>query len=496
MIATWFRSGPIRRQITALAIGPIVLLALVVILIQPLAPTAHESTSYAERIAITIETVIGQVQVSDAPGQIAAILEAVSKTGLSVEVVSADELNGPPQDVVATGDVRKLVQGILSPSLRAVLRDKTRDGELSNVLVTQVNNDTALAFAPTPSGPDPLISDKQISFMLKALVAILPVMLSSYFAGCMITRPLTRFADAARSLDPDQGRDRPFEGGGSLEMRVLATSLNDMRDRLRRMINDRTHMLRAISHDLRTPLTRLRLRAEHSVQPDLRIAMLRDIERINDMIEETLTYLSRNVNAEALVKADLPSLVETVCADFADVGFTVTYEGPDRFAYLCKPRALTRAISNLVDNGTKFAGAVAVRLVTYSDGAVQIVVADSGPGISANLREKVLEPFFKASSARPANGPGGFGLGLSIVNDIVRGHGGSMQLLAGTPSGLTVRVNLPATIDSTATSVESRKAGSQQPLPKFEPIVLWPFAPEYSAASKAAIKALMASNIS
>jgi signal transduction histidine kinase len=247
---------------------------------------------------------------------------------------------------------------------------------------------------------------------------------------------------------------------------------------------------------LRTPLTRLRLRADRSAQPELRAAMLKDIARINDMIEETLTYLSNNVGAEALVKADLPSLVETVCADFADIGFAVTYEGPGRFTYLCKPRALTRAISNLIDNGTKFASAVVVRLVDHADGSARIFVTDDGPGIPINLRERVLEPFFKASAARPANGPGGFGLGLSIVNDIVRGHGGSMQLLAGTPSGLTVRIDLPATIDSTATRVEMRKTGSQQPLPKFEPVPLWPFAPEYSTASKADTKVLVASNIS
>ncbi|CCV15321.1 HAMP domain-containing sensor histidine kinase [Mesorhizobium sp. STM 4661] len=496
MITAWFRSGPIGRQITALAVAPIIVLALLLVAIQPLAPTTYESTSFAERTAITIETVVDQVRASDAPGQVAAILDAVSKTGLPVEVVSAAELDGTPQDVVADGDVRNLARGLLPDSLHSVLRDRTRDGALSNVLVAQVNNDTALAFAPALGGPAPLFSDKQLNFMQKALVAILLVMLSSYYAGCLITGPLTRFADAAQSIDRDEGQARPFEEGGSREMRVLATSLNDMRDRLRRMINDRTHMLRAISHDLRTPLTRLRLRAERSVQPDLRIAMLKDIERINDMIEETLTYLSKNVNAEAPVKADLPSLVETVCADFADIGFAVTYEGPGRFAYLCKPRALTRAITNLIDNGTKFAGAVVVRLVVHSDGSVQIFVADDGPGISANLREKVLEPFFKASSARPANGPGGFGLGLSIVNDIVRSHGGSMQLLAGTPSGLTVRIDLPATIDSTATRVELRKTGSQQPLPKFEPVVLWPFAPEYSTASKAATKVLIASNIS
>jgi signal transduction histidine kinase len=443
---TWFQSGSIRRQITALAIGPVILVALLAIVTQPLTPNVYESTSYAETTAIRIETVVEQVRVSDAPAQIAAVLDAVSKTGLRVEIVSAAELNGSPQKAVADGDVRELVRGNLPASLHAVLRGTTRDGALSDVIVVQVDGDTALAFAPALGSPDALISHKQVNFILKALVVILPVMLSSFYAGRMITAPLTRFADAAQSLDPDEGQDRPFEEGGSLEMRKLATSLNDMRGRIRDMLNDRTRMLRAISHDLRTPLTRLRLRAERSAQPDLRGAMLNDIKRIDEMIDETLTFLSKDVSAEEPVNADLPSLLQTVCADFADIDFATTYDGPDRFTYPCKPRALARAISNLVDNGTKFANVVIVRLVVHATGAVQIMVADDGPGVAEELRRKVLEPFFKGSAARTATDGGGFGLGLSIVNDIVRSHGGSMRLLDGNSGGLTVSVDLPAVV--------------------------------------------------
>ena len=112
----------------------------------------------------------------------------------------------------------------------------------------------------------------------------------------------------------------------------------------------------------------------------------------------------------------------------------------------CKPRALTRAISNLVDNGTKFANLVVVRLAVHTTGAVQISVIDDGPGVAEELRQKVLDPFFKASTARTATDHGGFGLGLSIVNDIVRGHGGSVRLLDGPSGGLTVSVDLPAPV--------------------------------------------------
>lgn len=439
----WFRSGPIRRQITALAIGPVILLVVIGAVTEPLMLEKYESIAYAETTALKIETVVEQVRMSQSPEQIAAILDAVDRTGLQVEIVPAAELQGLAHEEVVAGDVRRLVQADLPVSLEPILREETV-GQLDDVLVVRVDAATALAFAPAPAGPDSLINDQQVSAILMVLAYMLPVMLLAYYAGRVITAPLSSFAAAAQSLSPDEGADRPFDEGGSLEVRTLAKSLNDMRSRTRRMIDDRTRMLRAINHDLRTPLTRLRLRAEQSDQPELRHAMLRDISRIVEMIEETLTYLSREASAEESVRVDLSSLLGTVCSDFADIGFSVTYEGPERFAYSCKPHALTRAITNLVDNGTKFAATVTVRLGRESDGAVRIAVADDGPGVSAELRGKVLEPFFKTNAARTLGDRGGFGLGLSIVDDIVRSHRGSMRLVDSDPKGLTVLIDLPA----------------------------------------------------
>ncbi|MBB4002822.1 sensor histidine kinase [Aurantimonas endophytica] len=441
---SWFLSGSIRRQITALAIGPVILVALIALVTQPLWPQVYESTSYAEKTAVQIETVVDQVRMSDRPGQVAAILDAASKTGLRVEPVWLTELEDSSQPSTARGDVRDRVRADLPASMHPVLRDRTRSGELSDVIVVRVDPDTALAFSPAPAGEDSFISDKQINFMLKSLIVLLPVLASSCYAGWLITAPLMRFADAAQSIGPDTGHDRPFEEDGSLEMRQLAAALNDMRSRVREMLKDRTNMLRAISHDLRTPLTRLRMRAERSTQPELSAAMLNDIRRIDEMIHETLTFLSKDVSAERPINADLPSLLRTICSDFSDLGFSVTYEGPEKSVYPCRPKALARAITNLVDNGTKFGDTVIVSLTVPPTGEVQIDVSDNGPGVPEELRRKVLDPFFKASSARTANQGGGFGLGLSIVEDIVRGHGGSMQLLESRSGGLTVRVELPS----------------------------------------------------
>jgi signal transduction histidine kinase len=175
--------------------------------------------------------------------------------------------------------------------------------------------------------------------------------------------------------------------------------------------------------------------------------MLKDISSLSDMIDDTLTYLSKEMASETLVDADLPSLLATVCSDFSDIGFNVTYAGADRFTYRCKPRSLARAVANLVENSTKFAGNSLVELTVLANGAVRISVIDDGPGLRDSVRTLVLEPFFKADPARTPASRTGFGLGLSIVDDIVRAHGGTIELLNRVPHGLVAQVDLPAARD-------------------------------------------------
>ncbi|WP_167549677.1 ATP-binding protein [Ensifer aridi] len=322
-------------------------------------------------------------------------------------------------------------------------RAETSAGKLHDVLVVGIDNDRALAFLPASPRPDAWISDQQVSIVLQLMGLVLPVVLLSLYAARVIAAPLLEFAKAAETLRPDEGPDKPFNESGAAEIRTLARSLNEMRSRVRGMIDDRTRMLRAISHDLRTPLTRLRLRAERSAQPELKAALLKDISALSDMINDTLTYLSREMAAEKPVNADLPSLLATVCSDFSDVGFDVRYVGPERFAYRCKTRSLARAITNLVENSTKFAQAISVELSVLENGTVRISVVDDGPGLPVSLRTRVLEPFFKADTARASSDRGGFGLGLSIVDDIVRAHGGTIELLNRAPHGLAAQMDFP-----------------------------------------------------
>ncbi len=273
-----------------------------------------------------------------------------------------------------------------------------------------------------------------------AIVTFIILFLSLY-ALRFITAPLSSIATAARSFRLPTADDAPIDAKGPREIAEVAEALNDMRKRVSTLVNERTQMLAAISHDLRTPLTRLRLRSERLADAGLRDSMMRDIATINDMLSETLAYLRDGGRSESSQLVDLPSMMQTICAEFVDIGFDVSYEGPDRLAFVCRVDALSRAVTNVVDNATKHGTTVAVLLHMVDERTAQIEISDDGPGIPASLRSKVFEPFFKADSARRSSG-GGFGLGLSIARDIASRHDGGIELLDNDPSGLKVRLTI------------------------------------------------------
>ncbi|MET0314456.1 MAG: HAMP domain-containing sensor histidine kinase [Hansschlegelia sp.] len=437
-----FLSGSIRRQITILATGPILVVVVVATLIQ----NTEDRTSYPSRVSIRIQLVVNQLAAAESPEGAAAIMAATSKAGFGVERLPPEALSRSLAEVKFPHNGLGEIRDELPPSLGAEIRRRTSAGIADRVITVRAADGSTLVFSPEAKPPIPLLHQTRLYFALKVLIVVVPMLLVSLYAGHMIMAPLTRFAKEAQALDPDEGTDRPFDEGGVREISSLARALNDMRTRIRQMIDGRTRMVRAISHDLRTPLTRLRMRAERTSDAALREAMLTDIVRIDAMIQETLTYLQRDVSSEATLQVDLPSLLQTVCYDFANMDLAVSYEGPYRLTFDCKPQALVRAVTNLVENGVKFAQTVTVRLKPTADGGVRIEVADNGPGVPMELRAKVVEPFFKADASRASGAAGGFGLGLSIVHDVVSGHGGSMVLLDGEPQGLIVRLDLPAAV--------------------------------------------------
>ena len=255
-----------------------------------------------------------------------------------------------------------------------------------------------------------------------------------------IVRPLEDLAAAAEKL----GRDREptlVDGFNTPELQAIGRSFNAMQLRLKRFVDDRLQMIAAISHDLRTPLTRLRLLAEYLPDQDQRRQMLSDIEDMEAMMSATLTFASNQLKDEAHDTVDLASLLISLCDTAADAGSRVSYDGPDHVELRCRPVAIRRALANLIDNGCKFADRVEVTLRESGD-AVVVTVADDGPGIPADQRDAALRPFTRLESSRNRE-TGGTGLGLTIAQDVVLAHRGRIELGTAASGGLQVTVTLP-----------------------------------------------------
>ncbi len=280
--------------------------------------------------------------------------------------------------------------------------------------------------------------------MLIGTVSFLAVVLTLLFlwVARALTAPLGRFADAAERFSADRS-DVPLDERGPTEIRRLARALNEMRERIRTLIEDRTRMLAAIGHDLRTPITRLRLRAEEIEPLPLRGQVIRDLDTMQHMVQSALSFLrEQSVAGNEPVRVDLPSVVQALCDDFADMGRKFSFQGPAHVYIDCDPDRLTRAIANLVDNGLKFGASVSVRL-TEQDDDVLIDVEDDGPGISDDDKRKVIEPFYRGDAARSIGEHGSFGLGLSIARHVVETHHGRIELHDAKPHGLLVRLTIP-----------------------------------------------------
>jgi signal transduction histidine kinase len=272
-----------------------------------------------------------------------------------------------------------------------------------------------------------------------ALVGAVVGLLSVRAARRLIV-PLDGLAKAATRLGID--RDAPeVRESGPVELRAIARAFNEMRERLTRFVGDRTQMLAAISHDLRTPLTRLRLRAEYIADPEQRRKVLEDIAQMETMIGETLAFAGDDAAREKRAPTDIAAMLASICDDLADAGHAASYSGPDHVVATCQPTALRRAFTNLIDNAAKHGGGARVTLVERG-AAIEVVVADDGPGIPAGEIEKVFAPFYRLDRSRSRD-TGGIGLGLAVTRTILRAHGGDVQLANGDGSGLRATVTLP-----------------------------------------------------
>jgi signal transduction histidine kinase len=296
---------------------------------------------------------------------------------------------------------------------------------------------SALVYRVTRDSPGtPLPPSLMLNLIL--LVAVLVVAL--YVVARSVTRPLSRLALAADNVSLNILQPKLAEEGAS-ELRHAARAFNTMQDRLHRYLDSRTRVLAAMSHDLKTPLTRLRLQVETQIDdPALQARFGRELDEMESMVRGALALFRGLNDEEAPEPVDVNLLLETVRGEFAEMGKDVTVEGRALGPLSGKPQALKRCITNLVANAVKFGSRA--RMLVRDGAQLEISICDDGPGIPAEELEKVFEPFYRLESSRNRD-TGGTGLGLSIARDVAQVHGGSLVLRNRPDGGLEARLTLP-----------------------------------------------------
>ena len=255
-----------------------------------------------------------------------------------------------------------------------------------------------------------------------------------------MTRPMADLAAAAERLGRGEAVP-PVPERGPEDVRQTTRAFNRMHGRLQRFVQDRTRMLAAISHDLRTPLTSLRLRAEFVDDDETRSKILETLDEMERMTEATLAFAREEARREDTRTVDLAALVDSLCEDLRDLDMDVTYSGPPSLLYPCRSVSLKRAVRNLIENAVAYGQRARVTLARV-DQEVSIAIDDDGPGIPEADFERVFAPFVRLEESRSQE-TGGIGLGMAIARSIVRGHGGDITLANRAEGGLRAAIHLP-----------------------------------------------------
>jgi len=277
-----------------------------------------------------------------------------------------------------------------------------------------------------------------ISLVLSALGVVLIVTVLVRRA----MRPVKRLSEAAERIG--RGESVPaIEESGPEDIRLLISSFNTMRDRLDRFIRDRMTMLAAMSHDLRTPITTLRLRAELLEEGEDKTSILATLDELQQMSEEVLSFIRTDSKLEKTRSVDVTALVDSVAEEIRATGGTVTFD-PDPVGQIvstCRPIAMKRAVRNIIENATRYGTRADIELAAQDDNVI-ITIKDDGPGIPDEHRDRIFEPFVRLESSRSRE-TGGVGLGLAIARSIVLAHGGDIGLKNRPQGGLAVSIWIP-----------------------------------------------------
>jgi signal transduction histidine kinase len=305
------------------------------------------------------------------------------------------------------------------------------------MLAVQLNDGSWLVFSVMKRSWGIPLADRWVVWLcfLAGSITIVTV-----FAARQFSKPIERLATAVRQfgLNPQAP---PIAEAGPKEVQEVVKTFNAMQAQIQKFVAYRTMMLAAISHDLRTPLTRMRLRGEFIEDEEQQARLFRDVDEMQNMVDEALAFFRDDAICEETTSFDLPHVLLTIANDYADQDIDIGYAGPAHAVYRGRPFALKRAFTNLIDNAAKYAKNPEIEF-SREETALVVAIRDRGPGIPADALDNVFRPYYRVDKSRNRS-TGGVGLGLTVAQAIIQGHGGEIILKNRPEGGLEARVVLP-----------------------------------------------------
>ncbi|MDR9861909.1 ATP-binding protein [Pseudomonas baetica] len=441
MIPRFLRRDPLSRRIALTIVAAMLAsLALNFLFVEVAGTWARppiERTGLLEQIAATVKVI------EAAPAPLRTQL-AQAANGLTQEVMwsaQRDKLGLPPGGTPLMADKRSVLHQLLGDD-RQIRVFNPADWPSGS------QQGRYAALIQLPDGSWLLFSLRERSWGLDIgtriaiiiALGLIATVLVAWLATRQLAKPLQRFANAARRFGGDL-RAPPIKIEGPDEIRQAIIAFNTMQAQIQHFIGERTHMLASISHDLRAPLTRMRLRSEFMEDLDHQGKLIRDIEEMQSMINAALAFFREDTQPEQSTAFDLSELLHTIVDDYRDQNIAVDYNGPAHLVYEGRPLGIKRVIVNLLDNAAKYARHPRIELTT-NERVISIDVSDEGPGVPEESLQRVFDPFFRLEASRNRH-TGGVGLGLSAARAIVREQGGELTLSNRRGGGLVARVELP-----------------------------------------------------
>jgi signal transduction histidine kinase len=317
-----------------------------------------------------------------------------------------------------------------------------RDGEYAVIAISQHKKPSRLlwrwAWEPEPDVPFFLTRWARLTYLFLICSAVLIVWLSN-----TILRPLVDLARQAEAF-PDDDRTQPgLIWREPEEVKNLRRSIGRMQDRILNMISAQKYMIAAVSHDLRSMITRLKLRVEFIKDDQIRYKIDNDLKIMETMLDKNLEYLKAGQRSDSFALLDIDSVLQTIADEFNDAGYSIVYDGGAHQKIMGSLSDTMRIFTNLVENAVHHSENISIHISSPQNGFIEIDVIDDGPGIDPDIIEGVFEPYVRGDIGHRLGESGGFGLGLSIVRSLVRIHGGDIELINRNEGGLIARVRLP-----------------------------------------------------